>query len=117
MLKVKPNKLTPGLNLLWESSRMMLPEHKEVLQRHQKELDKRIIPLFDEQQNELFSHVIVEAIKQNKDVKIQYFHPYEDRYIVGKIEKISPERDKIRISSKDNDMWICLSEVLDISFP
>ena len=28
---MNPNKLTPGYNVMWESSRMMLPEHREQL--------------------------------------------------------------------------------------
>lgn len=28
---MNPNKLTPGYNIMWESSRMMLPEHREQL--------------------------------------------------------------------------------------
>lgn len=113
---MKPNKLTPGSNLLWESSRMMLPEHKEVLQRHQKELNKRIKPILDEQQVELVSQSIAEAMKQNKEVKIRIFHLYQDSYIAGKVQKISPERDKVQIKSKDNDEWIYFDEILDISF-
>nr|WP_279402053.1 hypothetical protein [Piscibacillus salipiscarius] len=38
---MNPNKLTHGHNLLWESSRMMLPEHKELLQQHQQQLIKK----------------------------------------------------------------------------
>jgi len=34
---VRVNKLSPGSNLLWESSRMILPEHKEALVRHREE--------------------------------------------------------------------------------
>jgi hypothetical protein len=32
---VKENKLTPGSNLRWESSRMMIPQHKEALNERQ----------------------------------------------------------------------------------
>ncbi|WP_010649697.1 YolD-like family protein [Oceanobacillus massiliensis] len=112
---MKLNKLTPGSNLLWESSRMMLPEHKEVLQQHQKELHKRKKPILDEQQIELFSHSIGEAMKRNKDVKMQIFNLYEDTYIVGKVKKVSPERDKVLIKCKDRDEWLNFNEILAIS--
>lgn len=114
--KVKPNKLTLGSNLLWESSRMMLPEHKEVLQHHRKELNKRTKPILDEQQIELFSHNIWEAMKRNKVVKMQIFNLYQDSYIVGKVKKISSERDKVLIKCKDREEWINFNQILDISF-
>ncbi|WP_152654520.1 YolD-like family protein [Oceanobacillus sp. CFH 90083] len=88
---MKPNKLTSGSNLLWESSRMMLPEHKEVLQRHKKELNKRIKPILDEQQVELFSQSIAEAMKQNKKVKIQISQQYiKIAILLGRYRKYHP---------------------------
>ncbi|WP_153004910.1 YolD-like family protein [Oceanobacillus picturae] len=95
---------------------MMLPEHKEVLQQHQKELHKRTKPILDEQQIELFSQSIVDAMKRNKDVKMQIFNLYQDSYLIGKVKKISPERDKVLIKFKDRDEWINFNEILDISF-
>lgn len=49
---MKINKLTPNSNLRWESSRMMLPEHVEAINRHN--IDKLRIkqPVLDEQEIE-----------------------------------------------------------------
>ncbi|WP_163536604.1 YolD-like family protein [Gracilibacillus sp. YIM 98692] len=114
---MRPNKLTPGSNLLWESSRMMLPEHKQVLQRHQKELNQKSKPTLDEQQMDLLSQMISDAMEQNCIVKVHLFHLYQDKYMIGKIQKTAPERGEIQLSSKNNSKWIHFGDILDISFP
>lgn len=44
------NKLTIGSNMMWESSWMMLPEHKERIRQHQRDLLKEEKPTLDDQQ-------------------------------------------------------------------
>ena len=61
---MKENKLTPGSNMRWESSRMILPEHREMWLRHQKEDRMKFRPLWDEQQLEEFSHRLHEAAER-----------------------------------------------------
>ncbi|MFT8320147.1 MAG: YolD-like family protein [Bacillus sp. (in: firmicutes)] len=111
---MKPNKMTPGYNLMWESSRMMLPEHKQVLQRHQKELTKKTKPIMDEQQIALFSMYITRSIEQGLTLKIQLFHEYEDVYFIGKVQKILVERKEIKISHAKGSEYIGLDEMIDI---
>ncbi|MEN1969075.1 YolD-like family protein [Lentibacillus sp. N15] len=111
---MKPNKLTPGQNLMWESSRMMLPEHKARIRQHQKELTKRTKPMIDEQQMTLFSQTISDAMKQDLDLRIQLFHPYHDRYVTGKIQKIIPGQQLKLVSAEDSE-WIDMVEIIDIT--
>jgi ABC-type uncharacterized transport system substrate-binding protein len=112
---MKPNKLTPGHNLMWESSRMMLPEHKQVLQRHQKELNKKTKPIFDEQQMEVFSRQISDSIRLRMNVKIQLFDPYKDSiFIVGKVRKSALDQGKIKVSCQNKVILVRLDEIIDI---
>lgn len=112
---MKPNKLTPGHNLMWESSRMMLPEHKEQILQHQKELEKKTKPIMDEQQAEIFSHILFEAMVNKLNVKIKVFDPYNDRYVTGKILKLDPVRRQIKVSSQGESVWIKLEHIIDVS--
>ncbi|MDC3414475.1 YolD-like family protein [Aquibacillus sp. 3ASR75-11] len=111
---MKPNKLTPGYNLRWESSRMMLPEHKQVLQRHQKELNTKTKPILDEQQAVIISRRITDSINRNMNVKIQLFDPYQDSFILGKIQKLVTEQGQMKVSCQDKVVWVRLDDIIDI---
>src|SRR5690606_11779151 len=67
---MKPNKLTPGHNVMWECSRMMLPEHVEAILEWQKGLEKVKKPIIDEQQWTEFAHIIQEAKACKRRIKI-----------------------------------------------
>lgn len=111
---MKPNKLTPGYNLVWESSRMMLPEHKEKLKQHQKELEKRKKPLIDEQQLDIFSQILSDAMVNGINVKIEVFGPYTDRYVSGNVLKFDSQRRQIKMRSKGQCVWIKLEDIVDV---
>lgn len=108
------NKLTPGQNLMWESSRMMLPEHKARIQEHQKELQKRTKPLLDEQQISVFSQTVSDAMNQNRSLKVQVFHPYHDHYVTGKVQKVIPGKQLKLVSGEDSE-WIDFADIMDVS--
>ncbi|WP_117169031.1 YolD-like family protein [Paraliobacillus sediminis] len=112
---MKPNKLTPGYNLMWESSRMMLPEHKQVLRAHQKELKKQAKPILDEQQIILFSEQIVEARYFEKTIKIKVFDPYQTLYVIGKVMKVDELEQRIKLVTIDGISWVSLDEILDLT--
>ncbi|MEK3887735.1 YolD-like family protein [Bacillus sp. FSL K6-3431] len=59
---MKINKLTPGYNLRWESSRMVLPEHKEQILSHGIDKEKIKRPILDEYQFEEIDEEIHTAI-------------------------------------------------------
>lgn len=108
------NKLTPGQNVMWESSRMMLPEHKAQIREHQKELQKRTKPMLDEQQIALFSQSISDAMHRNRSVKIKVFHPYHDHYVTGKVQKTIPGRQLKLVSESDSE-WIHFASIMDVT--
>lgn len=60
-----PNKLTEGSNLLWESSRIILPEHKERIRIRREEArrgGKRDRPELDEQEWERINEAITRSL-------------------------------------------------------
>lgn len=51
----EPNKLTPGFNVMWESSRMIIPQHKEAARSQAREFIKQPRPeLTEEEHQEMF---------------------------------------------------------------
>lgn len=95
---MRKTKLSEGSNLLWESSRMILPEHKARLQLHNKEQHLRQRPCWDEQQLALFSDQIYEALVKQQTVKVELFDAYEARFLVGEIIKVNGAEQTVQIS-------------------
>ncbi|MCI1859855.1 MAG: YolD-like family protein [Sporolactobacillus sp.] len=67
------NKLTPGSNIRWKSSRMMLPEHVAALKKHMLDKQKTDRPeLCKEDITEIEDHLKT-AIKNYKMIDMEYF--------------------------------------------
>jgi hypothetical protein len=116
---MKSNKLTPGQNLLWESTRMFLPEHKEALLRQKSESQRRARTEFDDQQIEQFERMIQQYIYTNVKLYIVVYGEYEDTDLHGKITKFDSQmkRMKVEWQSKDGDdefQWVSIYDIEDI---
>lgn len=112
---MNPNKLTHGHNLLWESSRMMLPEHKELIQQHQKQLNQKTKPELDEQEVEWLEHQIQEAIRQQSTIRFNLYNPYETRTVVGTIQKVDLHTQQLKLLTPNGDIeWFSLSDLVSI---
>jgi hypothetical protein len=64
-----PEHLRRG-NLLWESSRMMLPEHREQFLRDQTARKKHVTPSLDEQLLQEFSGRLRQALMLGESVRL-----------------------------------------------
>lgn len=113
---VKPNKLTPGYNIMWESSRMVLPEHKAILRKHHNEHKKYDKPIFDEQQLAQLSENILFAFHEQAGVKIRTYHPQQLIYYSGQIKKVNTDNGSIQIVNNEEVNWISFHDVLEITF-
>ncbi len=113
----KPNKLTEGHNLMWESMRMMLPEHVEAILEWQRSLEKVKKPIIDEQQWEEFGQIIQEAMTNNQRVKFTVWKDgfFED--VKGWVHNIDPQLKRIRINIDEFDVdYISFEVIASIEF-
>lgn len=113
---MKVNKLTEGYNLRWESSRMMLPEHKEAILEHQKADQRKGHPGLDEQLQQLLEYTIRECMVQGTAVKVTVFGEYENVYYTGKITKIDAQLGRIKIEGEESCelIWLSLADILEV---
>lgn len=110
----KPSKLTPGHNLLWESSRMMLPE-VDMLQRMKREQQKKKKPEFDEQYLSELAMKIAEAMQEGFKVCVHVFDEYKDIEIIGKITHIDRQLRRLKIEIDEYDIeWVNFDDILDV---
>ncbi|MCR8634321.1 YolD-like family protein [Paenibacillus radicis (ex Xue et al. 2023)] len=96
-------------NGMWESSRMMLPEHKDRINRHNKELDIKRMPILDEQKLEIINNTLREAFEGRQEIALTLFHPTQSYTVIGYISKFDVLNQRIWMGQK----WINLSEIID----
>jgi len=104
-------------NLLWEGSRMMLPEHKEQLLDHRRDHGKRERPLLDEQRLELWSGILAEGLQDGLEIAVTVYDPFGDTRLQGTVERIDPAQRRIKLVRSSGPVWIRLSDVTAIDWP
>jgi hypothetical protein len=98
---MKANKLTVVSNFRWESSRMVLSEHREEILEHNRTVNRKVQPELDEQEIDAFMLLIRDSITHRKVIKISLFDQYEDDLqIIGLVERIDQYRRTIRIEGE-----------------
>jgi hypothetical protein len=77
-------------NSLWESSRMMLPEHKERINsenfvfKHKRPPK----PVLDDQEWEAIMRVLMESLGMRVQATFLLYHEYEDCAVIGIVDKV-----------------------------
>lgn len=110
------NKLTPGANLLWESSRMMLPEHKKQIQKQRRALNIQTKPLLDEQEQEYQSQRLDTAFRANISIEIEVFDLYQNQLFLGKIKKINLNEQALYLKTATELEVIHFSNIINVVY-
>jgi hypothetical protein len=112
MAKPRVNKLTSGYNLLWESSRMMLPEHKERIVGHRESLKRKERPVLDEQEMEELALKIGESLEAGRPVTLKLYGDFANREVAGVVTKVDPQAGRIRLRTATGDVWVKMRDVI-----
>lgn len=100
-------------NGLWESSRMMLPEHKETIIRRQLEEGRKGRPTLDPQEMELIEQALAQSFYEHRAVTVRLFDEYEDVEMTGIVVLIHTFRREIKLSITEGDWhWIKIDEIV-----
>jgi hypothetical protein len=102
-------------NLLWEASRMMLPEHKEEILNHRQELARKTRPEFDEQRLEELSQTLAGACRSQSRVCITLYDPFASPAVTGRIAKVDLPGGRVKLEEDGQSLWIPLADITDIS--
>lgn len=105
---MKGNKLTPGSNMFWESSRMILPEHKEAFVEHAREIGKKDRIYLDDQEKEIVNRALAASFQQRVPVNVQLFDEYEDRRVIGIVEQVDTWLKRFKVDGE----WFDIRDVL-----
>ncbi len=105
-------------NLLWEGSRMILPEHRKRLLDYRDQVEraaKYLRPVWDEQQLEEFQYLLSWAIGEDREVTLRYYTQYGPREVGGRVTKIDPLHKQIQVDTVTGRHWINIEEILEIN--
>ncbi|MGO4268229.1 YolD-like family protein [Paenibacillus sp. TAF58] len=103
-------------NGLWESSRMMLPQHKESAIRNQKVMYRIQRTVLDEQEVQVISATLSQSQMYKKPVELTLYGDYQPRTVTGIVTR--SKHGEFRIDTVDPFSgteewdWISYKDVL-----
>ncbi|TCP66438.1 YolD-like family protein [Baia soyae] len=101
-------------NGLFESSRMMLPEHKEAYHTHQRNLQRRSRPQRDDQEMERIDILISESMQCKHEVTLVLFTEFDLLERTGVIVNVDQQSRKIKLDQGQDVEWIYVEDVMDV---
>lgn len=101
-------------NGIWESSRMMLPQHKERINEHRTALQKVVKPTLHTDEIEIINQHIALSLSNRELIKVRIFGEYEDREIIGVVKSVVQISLKFKVEIEDGYEWIDFDEVVSI---
>ncbi|OPG98409.1 hypothetical protein B2I21_08650 [Chryseobacterium mucoviscidosis] len=90
-------------NVLLESSRMILPEHRDAWLKQQEELLEKEKPTLDEQEIQLIQAALNDSFHQRLRVQVRVFDPIEDKVYEGIVSTVNTFRMEIKLVFSDGD--------------
>ena len=101
------------------SMRFVLPEHTELLVRH--DLDKSLVSMPDIAEDELdeFHYKIIDSIQYDYALEIDYFVPVKQdkgtiETVWGWVQKIEHNKKQIKLLNDEDYWWILLNRIVAI---
>lgn len=94
-------------NGMWESSRMMLPEHKVALNEYDREMKKRQRTELDEQEWEDVSRIVAESMQHRVEISVRMFHPTEKLTVVGIVDRVDQLKGRFMVDGE----WFSIKDI------
>lgn len=102
-------------NGLFESSRMMLPEHKAQFVSKQGELGHRRRPVLDDQALEQFALLLLESMERQEEVAVGVFDPVRDDIVEGRVVKIDFTLQRVKLASATETVSIRFADIVNVA--
>lgn len=103
-------------NGLYESSRMIMPEHREAWMTQQEQLLEKEKPILDEQELQLIYGLLNDSFHQHIRVRVTVFNPVEDEVYEGIVSVVNTFLKEIKLVFADGDWkYIKLANIMSVS--
>ncbi|MEC4566798.1 YolD-like family protein [Paenibacillus sp. CMAA1739] len=103
-------------NGLWESSRIIIPEHKEAYLKLMKDRQRRGKPELDDQQVQLIEQALINSYNSRNAVTVTVFSPFDDEVMTGVVTSINTARREVKLFRGEDDYsWIKLEDIISVN--
>ncbi|WP_124728076.1 YolD-like family protein [Staphylospora marina] len=85
-------------NMLWEGSRMFLPEHRQALLRQRAEAERVEPPELDEDRLEEINRLVVEALHADFPLVVRWVENGRLTEFCGFIQKVDPHARQLKLA-------------------
>ncbi|PYE52476.1 YolD-like family protein [Paenibacillus barcinonensis] len=99
-------------NGIYESSRMIMPEHREAMLQQEKEQQRKGKPILDEQAIEEIVRTLAESYHEKTTVDLVVFSPFDDEHYSGVVIGINQSRGKVNLLLEDGEKEITIAEII-----
>jgi hypothetical protein len=96
----------------WESSRMMLPEHREALLEQNRSLKKRVRPELDEQVQEEVVRAIGVSMWLSLPITFVLYDETADYELTGIAVKVDTLNRMVKVCGAEDESWIKFSDIV-----
>ncbi|KXZ21916.1 hypothetical protein AXI59_11710 [Bacillus nakamurai] len=111
---MNPNKLTPGYNVMWESSRMMLPEHREqLLAKKRKEREFQLPELSEDQMNDM-NGIIAKSIEEDRAITVTYASAQGPLRFWGWIKQVMHHEKRLKIINDEDALTLPFHRIISV---
>lgn len=94
-------------NGMWESSRMMLPEHIVRINQLAHEQKKRQRIELDEQEWEDVSRAVAQSMQQRQPVKLRMYHEFEELEVNGIVDRVDQLNGRFMVDGE----WFLIKDI------
>lgn len=98
-------------NGLWESSRMMLPEHKYAINEWSGETMRRERVQLDEQEWDHVSRAVSDSLQHRQPIIVRLYHPEELLTVIGVVDRVDPLKGRFMVDGE----WFPVGDIEDAS--
>ncbi|WP_311080990.1 YolD-like family protein [Paenibacillus polymyxa] len=103
-------------NGLWESSRIIIPEHKEAYLKLMKDRQRRGKPELDDLEVQLIEQALIDSYNTRTAVSVTVFSPFDDTVMTGVVTSINTARREVKLSRGEDDFsWIKLEDIISVN--
>lgn len=101
-------------NGLWESSRMILIEHKDRILDDAQQQELRRRPELDPQALDELQQIFIQSIEEHSAITLTLFDPEGDRTARGIVMMVDVQRRQLKFRWSEDDWdWISIKDVMD----
>ncbi|WP_141500936.1 YolD-like family protein [Paenibacillus luteus] len=95
-------------NGLWESSRMMLPEHIVRIREFNHDLLAKEKPVLDADELEVLERVVSASLSERTPITLRLYNRFEDLNVIGVVERIDTLKQRVMVDGE----WIQMADIL-----